>query len=159
MSKQTINVKALGFVDIAGQALHAAEGLATKVAEDERQVAELAPQRADALHEANFIEASEKAAAVAQLSSHPGALAIIGNLIKINQETKSAFAQKLAALGQGHAEPGNGQKSNDPGKQACVSDSYDDGGFVGQRAGLGEKRASDLALTRGLGIPDGQTGG
>lgn len=158
MSNKT-NVDTLNFVDIAGQALHAAEELATKVAEDERRVAELAPQRADALCEANFIETGEKLAAVTQLSSHPGALAIVGNLIKINQETRRTFEQKLAALGQGHAEPGNGQKRDSLGKQADAGDSYDAGGFVGRRAGLGEQRASDLALTRGLGIPDNPIGG
>lgn len=152
MTTQT-SLTTLNFVDVAGRALHAAAGLATKVAEDERRVAELAPQHADALHTARYIQAEEKQAAVEQLSTHTGALAVIGNLIKIGQETKRAFEQKLAVLGQGRAEPdGNGQKSGSFSKRASVGDDCASGGYVGRRAGLGEKRASDRAMLSGLGI-------
>ena len=151
MSNKT-NVDTLDFVDVAGQALHEAQVLATKVAEAEQKVAEIAPQRADALHEAGLIEAGEKQAAVDQLSTHEGALAVCGNLIKILGETKLAYERKLAAVGQGVAEPGGNGQANGQSKQAAAGDAYDDGGFVGGRAGLGEKRASDDALIQGLGL-------
>lgn len=147
------NVPTLDYVEASGQALGASLVLATKIAEEGVKIASVVPQRADLLIQAGLITPQEKQAAVEQLSDHAGALDVVGNLITILAETKQAYEQKLAAAGNGEGAP-------DPAatqtlgqvKRADAGDDVMQGGYVGRRAGVGEKRASDLALMRGLGI-------
>jgi hypothetical protein len=146
------NVPTLDFVETAGNALGVSLALATKVAEEGVKVASLAPQRADLLIQAGLITPQEKQAAVEQLGDHAGALDVVGNLIAILGETKTAYEQKLAAKGNGEGAPDTADQPMGQVKRADAGDDVMQGGYVGRRAGVGEKRASDLALIRGLGL-------
>ncbi len=154
--KPATSLDALDYVVASGQALGAAQNLATKVASEGEKIATLAPQRVDQLAEAGLIQEHEKEAAVTQLSSHEGALAVVANLVNILGETKQAYDQKAAAAGNGHGVPAGGQPVADGGnghvKSADAGIDLTDGGYVGRRRGAGEKSAADHALITGLGL-------
>ena len=140
----------LNFTQSAGEALEASRILAEKVAEEQVKVAELIPSLSDEMLKRNLIAETEKTAAAEQLSTHEGALKIVGNLLNMLGETKQAYEQKLAAAGQGVPSGTNGQEK----RASFVNDDLMAGGAVGSRAGLGEKRASDEAYIDSLGIRD-----
>ncbi len=154
--KPATSLDTLDYVDASGQALGAAQNLATKVAEEGEKIAMLAPQRVDLLAEAGLIQEHEKEAAVKQLSSHEGALSVVANLVNILGETKTAYDQKAAAAGNGHGVPAGGQPApaggNGHTKSADAGSNLTEGGYVGRRRGAGEKSAADNALIAGLGL-------
>lgn len=149
-------LQTLGYVEASGQALHAAQLLAEKVAAEQQKVAQLVPQRVDLLSQSGLIKETEKKAAAEQLSTHEGSLAIVSNLITMLGEQKQAYEQKLAAAGNGHSVKAAAANSNGAAnghkKQADAGVDYGDGGNVGRRRGAGEKSAADLAIVKALGL-------
>lgn len=143
------SIETLDYIESSGKALHAAGVLASKVASDAEKVAQVVPARVNLLVEAGLITETEKSAAVSQLSTHQGALAVVKNLVDILGETKQAYDRKLAMAGQGRAVPtGNGQSN----KEASTQTQRDESNYVGRRTGLGEKSAADDAMINGLGL-------
>lgn len=152
-------LQTLGYVEASGQALHAAQLLAEKVAADQQKVAQLVPQRVDLLSRSGLIQEGEKKAVAGQLSTHEGALATVSNLVIMLGEQKQAYEQKLAAAGNGHsvkAAASNGTAGGAK-KQADAGPAYEDGGNVGRRRGAGEKSAADNAMIKALGL-EGRVG-
>ena len=99
---------------------------------------------ADACIQAALIAEDERDEVVTLASTHTGALKLAGNLIRHIVKNKTTQTQKQAAdMGQGVSGDGQTMKANVLSTESTV---------VGQRAGLGEKRAADEALFRGLGI-------
>ncbi len=153
----TTNLTGLDFVESAGAALKAAQELAVGVVAEGEKVAVAVPIQVDMLREHDYIQDTEKEAAAAQLGSHEGALAVVGNLIQIGAEQKQAYEQKIAQLNQklGLGGPGEGDTSGHKSASAGNGRTTDDlsaGGIVGQRAGSEELRASDMPLLKAAGI-------
>lgn len=147
-----LNSKMLNFAQIAGEF----GGMAKKYAEEGLAAATearpLVEKDADAAIQTSLIADHERDEFAKQASTHVGALKLIGNLIRhIGETTKAATQKQAIAMGQASGENGGRTKKA----------SYDstESPFVGRRAGLGEKRASDIALFRGLGLdPENPTG-
>jgi len=146
-------LQTLGYVEASGQALHAAQLLAEKVAADQQKAAQLVPGRVDLLVRSGLIKETEKSSAASQLSTHAGALETVSNLVAILGEQKQAHAEQLAVAGNGHsvkaaANGANAGRSN----RADAGVDLADGGNIGRRRGAGEKSAADLSMIRSLGL-------
>lgn len=149
-------LQTLDYVEASGQALHAAQLLAEKVAADQQKVAQLVPRQVELLLQSGLIVANEKQAAAQQLATHEGALGTVANLIAMLGEQKQAYEQKLAAQGNGSsvksASAGGSQNGASRTKQADAGVNLAEGGNVGRRRGAGEKSAADMALIESLGL-------
>ena len=151
--KPETNLQTLDFVDTVGQTLSAAQKLAEKAAQEEEKIATIVPPLVDNLLATGNISSQEKQAAASQLETHEGALAIVSNLVKMSEENKQSYEQKLAAAGPGHSVPNgelNGKHASSITKSADAGVDYSDGGYIGRRRGLGEKSAADLSFERAL---------
>lgn len=144
-----MNTETLAYVEKSGEALEVAKEMAEKLAATQEKVAQQSPVLIEAMVNAGLLDPSEKAAAVEKLSSHDGCLEVTANLLQHMGETKHAYEQKLAAIG-------NGQSVSPTTKSASVvkdaSADLEDGGFVGRRRGAGEMAGSDRVLLERLGI-------
>lgn len=150
-------LQTLDYVEASGQALHAAQLLAEKVAADQQKVAQLVPRQVELLLQSGLIVPNEKQAAAQQLASHEGALGTVANLIAMLGEQKQAYEQKLAAQGNGSSVKsasagGSAQAGVSRTKQADAGVNLSEGGNVGRRRGAGEKSAADMALIESLGL-------
>jgi hypothetical protein len=156
MKPQTA-LQTLDYVEASGQALHAAQLLAEKVAADQQKVAQLVPRQVELLLQSGLIVPNEKQAASEMLATHEGVLGTVSNLIAMLGEQKQAYEQKLAAQGNGSsvksaAAGGNAQAGVSRTKQADAGVNLSEGGNVGRRRGAGEKSAADMALIESLGL-------
>ncbi|MHC4176703.1 MAG: hypothetical protein ACYSWU_04310 [Planctomycetota bacterium] len=140
-----LNAKILDFAQVAGE--FGAE--ARKVAEDGltacKEASALVDQTADSLIQASLVDENERGEVLKLASTHAGALKLAGNLVQHIGKVKQAHDQQTAQgkLGRGAGSAGSTKEASAKSTESVV---------VGQRAGLGEKRASDEALLRGLGI-------
>lgn len=150
MQTQTA-IEAVEFVETAGQALAAAEKLATAVSQDAKKISAMVPQHVDMLKTAGLITEQEKQAATDQLSTHEGALITVANLCAILSEKSAEYERKLAMAGGGRSVDHDSAPRK---KQADAGSNYSDGGYVGRRRGLGERSEADMALIRGLKLED-----
>jgi len=157
MTSSNTNLTGLDYVEKSGSALLAAQTLAQGVVAEQEKIASVVESRVDFLQESNLIKMEEKDAAAEQLSQHSGALDMVGSLIQINMEQKQAadkriaeLTRKLAAAGLGEGDA-YGQKAASAGNGRS-SDNLEDGGYVGQRAGSQEVRASDMPLMKAAGL-------
>ena len=140
-----LNSKILDFAQAAGEFGAAAKKIAEEDLAAVKEARPLVDKIADELVRVSLIEQGERDEAVKLASTHAGVLKLASNLISHIGKTKCANAQKEAqAMGRGV--PDNDGQT----KKASVSST--ESPYVGRRAGLGEKRASDEALFRGLGI-------
>jgi 3-deoxy-D-manno-octulosonic-acid transferase len=98
----------------------------------------------DSLVELRLIQDHEKTVALQKLGSHDGAVEVVGNLLTQINNMKVAEARQ-AALNQGSPDAGTAKTASGRAAEKPV--------VVGSKPGLGEKRGSDLAFLRGLGIP------
>lgn len=146
MSTNDVNIKALESIEASGIALSTAQKLAEAVDQEKRAAATQAPGIVDALVAGNLIQEHERAPATVKLASHDGAMQLIGNLLSYIGQQKTAYDQKLALVDQGQLVE-SGQE-----KAAGFSPHIRNPNYVGSRAGLGEKKASDKALLDGLGL-------
>lgn len=153
--KNDTSLQVLDFADVTGQALDAAQKMASEVIAQEEKVATLVPPRVDALFTQGLIPEDEKQAANDKLSTHEGALEVVGNLLKIAEEQKQNYEQKLAAAGNGRS-VANGELAGNGSprvtKQADAGANYSDGGYVGRRRGAGERAESDQVIIDQLGL-------
>jgi hypothetical protein len=140
-----LNAKILDFAQVTGEF----GAMAKKIAEDglaeAKEARPLLEKAADALVDATLVGEDERDEVIKLASTHSGALKLVGNLVRHIGTTKKASSQGEAQQRLGHGVPDNGRE-----KKASVPST--ESPFVGRRAGLGEKRASDVALMKGLGI-------
>lgn len=138
----------------AGPALDAARKFALDVNAEKQAALKLAEPLADAMIEAQLLEAHDKPLFLQKLASHDGSIEIIGNLVTHIGQLKTAYAQKLAvAQGGGQPTDLNGHGKAASATQPVVGNNGRPH-FVGAKAGLGEKRASDHPLRRLAGLPN-----
>lgn len=142
MNGTDINSLALDFAQAAGEFASTARSVAEEKLAEEKQAKPLVEKLAKQLLHLSLIREDEQGEAIKQASSHFGALSLLDNLLDYYGRQKQAGTQKQAAA-LGRSVPA---ESSSPGEQR-KSPSY-----IGSKRGLGEKRASDLALLRGLGI-------
>lgn len=149
-----IALQTLDALQASGEALKAAKDLAEAVDREKQAAhARIAPT-IDGLLNSRLIEDHERTGAFQKLSSHTGALEIVGNLLTHLSRVKAAYEQKLKAAGQGlpvsekTAGVGGVAHSNGSGSRLTSNSAP----IVGRPAGLGEKRGSDLAFLKGLGL-------
>jgi hypothetical protein len=141
-----LNSKILDFAQVACEFGAAARQVAEEDLAACKEAQPLLDKAADGLVQAGLVKEDERDDAIKLGSTHAGALKLVGNLINFHGATKKAHETQMAQsrLGRGVGEDGGRQK------KASVPST--ESPFVGRRAGLGEKRASDEALLRGLGI-------
>jgi hypothetical protein len=141
--------KVLDFTKLASEIVGESAKEAEERLEECKRVRPLVDKVADDLS-GNLVEESERDEAAKLASTHEGALTLASRLIRHIEKVKQASAQKQAQATLGKGVPG--------GREKKASDSTESP-FVGRRAGLGEKRASDEALFAGLGLnPDNPAG-
>ena len=114
-----------------------------KVAETAQAGAAAAPKIAsvtDALIDRKIVPAEKKAEALKILGSHSGALDVLANTIIKLAEARQKLTVKQASMGSGEGP----EDPNDPNKSLTSP-------FVGFRTS--EKKASDIAFEKALGLP------
>jgi hypothetical protein len=149
MSESTM--KSLTFMEASGKALKAAQDLLLKFVGVEKRAQAQVDGLADRLiNEQQLAEPHEREKVAAKLGSHDECLQLIGNLLTLRGREKVAAAQKIAVL-----QSGGEVVPDDATKAASAGGSGPGNGFrvLGQRAGTGEKRASDDSLRRLAGLP------
>jgi hypothetical protein len=139
-----LNTKILDFAQVAAEVGAGARKLAEDGLTACKEARPLVEKLADELVQDSHVEDSERDEAVKLASTHSGALKLASNLISCMREEKAASAKRESKIRLGRGVPDSGQEKS-------ASDSQDSP-FVGRRAGLNEKRASDVALLKGLGI-------
>lgn len=124
----------------------ALDRLAEKQAADKR-AADQIPALLDKMVQAGTITAQQKQAAAQMLGDHGSALQLLGNAVTKIAELSTAAGQRKAAsdLGQG---------VEDPEKTGSASGKPEDWSLTSPLVGVrtSEKKASDHALLRGLGL-------
>lgn len=144
-----LNSQILDFAQVTGEFSDMVKKSAEEDLEAAKEARPLVEKAADGLLQVSLVQENERDEAVKQASTHVGALKLIGNLTRHIGNTKQAETQKQAtALGRG-------VPANDNGHVKKASYDSTESPFVGRRAGLGEKRASDVVLFKGLGISEG----
>lgn len=148
-SSNETNIASLEAIEAAGTALETSRKFANAVNQEKQAAAVLIPGAVDSLVDGRLVQDHERTNAMSKLGSHDGAVEVVGNLVQYIARQKAAYEQKLAVNGQGSgvAEKtasasgvgsGNGQPLNP--------------NYIGQRAGQGVKKASDLAFINALGL-------
>ncbi len=115
---KTLDEQVLDFVGLTGQALEASQKLAAAKVAEHSKIASIVPKQVSQLVDANLIAGEKRAEAVEKLSSHEGALSVIGKLVEVIQKQASDYAKQIAVLGAGKPEKQAGsekQGSNTPG--------------------------------------------
>jgi hypothetical protein len=147
-----LNAKILDFAQVAGEFGAASRKMAEDGLTACKEASALVDQTADSLIQASLVDENEREEVRKLASTHAGALKLAGNLVQHIGKVKQAHSQQTA---QGKL----GRGANSVGSIKSASVKSTESPFVGQRAGLGEKRASDLALLNGLGISTKDIGG
>lgn len=153
MPNQETNLKVLDFAASASGALDKASKLAAAVDQEKQAAAKLAGDVVSQLVDNRMLEDHERNAALTKLASHDGAIEVIANLIKLAAGQKAAYDQKLAAVDQGQAVGENGQtKAASAPESGRIGSPVNNPNYVGARAGLGEKKASDSNFAAAMGF-------
>ena len=153
MSNQETNLKVLDFAASASGALDKASQLATAVDQEKQAAAKLATDVVSQLVDNRMLEDHERNAALTKLASHDGAIEVISNLIKLASGQKADYEQKLAAVDQGQSVEENGHvKAAGASVSTRIGSPVNNPNYIGSRAGLGEKKASDTAFARAMGF-------
>lgn len=135
--------KVLEFAKAADEAMSAAQNLLDKVATEKSAAMKSAKAISASLVDCRLIAESERNSAIEKLSDHNGALEVVGNLLTLLQQEKTATQQKLAAAGSG---------SPVPGTEKAGSNGSAYGGFSDRPLGLGQKSPADIAFERQFGL-------
>ena len=154
MATQETNLKVLDFTASASEALTKAAKLAEVVDQEKQAAAKLASDVVTQLVDNRMLEDHERVSALTKLASHDGSIEIIGNLIKLAAGQKAAYEAKLAAVDQGQSVSDNGhtKAAGVPALSTRVGAPVNNPNYMGARAGLGEKKASDAAFAEAMGI-------
>jgi hypothetical protein len=120
-----LNAQVLDFIGTAGEALAASRKMAEVEVARQEKIASVVPPQVELLLKSKLIGAEEKQAAVKKLSSHEGALEVIGNLVRVLQK-QAADNAKTAGV-QGSGTPTGSEKHSG---LSTVEDNY-----VGRRHG------------------------
>ena len=139
---QAINAKVLEYIESSGAALEAARKMAEASLARHEKVAALIPPQVSLLLQSKLVLPEEKQAAAEKLSSHDGALEVVGNLVRYVQKQAADHAKELAAKGPGVAMPAT--------KAASVSST--ESNYVGRRHGYDDKPESWKVLEQRLGL-------
>ncbi len=143
----TINQDVVRYVDTTGKVFKQAEALVNQLAVEEAKVAEVAPKVATLLANQGLIRKGEHELATKKLASHEGALEVVQNLLGELGSQKRAYEQKIAAAGNGS--PVDPRTVSQPQVSLGTVDVMR-GGVLGQRVGLGQKKAADYAFEQVL---------
>lgn len=139
-----LSAKMLDFTQVATEVVAEASKQAEENLAACKKAQPLVDKAADEILQETLVGEHERDEVVKLASTHAGALQLVSNLVRHIHTLKQADTQKAAtAMGRGVSD--NGRE-----KKASVHST--ESPFVGRRAGLGEKRASDEALFRGLGL-------
>ena len=140
-----VNQDIVRYVDTTGKVLKQAEALVNQLAAEEVKIAEAAPKVATLLASQGLITKAEHEVATKKLASHEGALEVVQNLLAELGGQKRAYEQKIAAAGNGSPVDPRSVSQAQLGTVDVMR-----GGVLGQRAGLGEKKAADYAFEQVL---------
>lgn len=100
MSK-SINAQMLEYIETTGEALAASEKLAQAEVARHEKIASVLPSAVEKLIESKLVTPEEKQAALDELSTHEGALAVIGNLADYVRKQAVKHASELQNQGAG----------------------------------------------------------
>ena len=144
MSAST-NQKSLAFMEAAGPALAAAQKFASDVNVEKQAATKLADALVPTMIQQQLCEATEEPMLRQKLATHNGAIEVLGYIVSHHNKVKKAYAQKLA-IAQGGGSPAEGHD------KAANADRSNGSPYVGQRAGLGERRPSDEPFLKLAGL-------
>ncbi|MDD5658171.1 MAG: hypothetical protein PHF00_13050 [Elusimicrobia bacterium] len=143
---------ALAFVEKSGAVLHTAQQLATKVAEEQKDVAGLVPTVVAKMAALRLLDnhlliaETERGRAAEKLASHRGAVEVANNLLDILTEQLKTAAQRVAMASQGEAVP---EKEASAGSAPSSNAS----GIIGARHGDGDQPESWRRFAVAMGVP------
>jgi hypothetical protein len=137
-----LNTQVLDFVQTAGEALAASRKMAEAEVARQQKIASVVPPQVELLMKSKLIGADEKQAAVNKLSSHEGALEVIGNLVRVLQKQANEHAKTASVQGSG--------APTGPQKQGSLSSV--ESNYVGRRYGSDFKPESDRRFEERLGL-------
>lgn len=146
-----LSAKMLTFTEISSEVGAEAKKFAEEALAVCKEARPLVDKLADALVQDSHVAEDERNEAVKLASTHIGTLKLASNLLRHIRKEKQANGQQESQTRLGKGVPDSGREKSASASTNSV--------FVGRRAGLGEKRASDVALLRGLGIDPGNVAG
>lgn len=149
-SRPDIHTEFVDYLERSGRAMHAAEQLATKVANDRVKIAQQVPGLVQGLLDRGLIQQGDVKQASEMLGSHNSTLRIVGNLLSQLDEARREQSVKQAAAGPGQAVAGRPAAT----KRAGDANSGRSGGYLDRRLGAGETSEADMALINSLGLAD-----
>lgn len=149
-----LTVQSLGALEASGRAIKAAADFVDEVDQEKQAAAALMGPAVDLLKEAQLIEDNETQFALTKLASHDGAIEVVKNLASHIGSLKAAYERKLAAAGQGTSlsEKAAGTEGGSSDFVTTGKLASNSAPIVGRRAGLGERRPSDVAMLQSLGL-------